>query len=78
MQTDAKHDPKMEAEAQDWLQALVGEPFPDGSFHEALKDGTYLVKAMNALNPSASLRFNNSKMAFKMVSEFEHTKNEAT
>ena len=64
----------MEAQARDWLQAVVGEPFPDGTFHEALKDGTYLVKVMNVLNPSRKIKINTNKMAFKMVSEFEQTK----
>lgn len=68
-QLDTKYDPVLEAEARDWLEAVVGEPFPKaGSFHEALKDGAYLCKAMNILEPSSNIKINTSKMAFKMVS----------
>jgi len=39
---------------------------PDqNSFHEALKDGTVLCNLANALG--GSIKFNQSKMAFKMV-----------
>ena len=67
-QQDAKNDPVREEEARDWLQAVVGEPFPEGTFHEALKDGIYLCKAIQALDPSIKIKVNTSKMAFKMVS----------
>ena len=64
---DAKYDPVVEAEARDWLQAVTGEPFPPGSFHEALKDGVYLCKVMNVLRPGSIPKINSSKMAFKMM-----------
>jgi len=38
LQQDAKYDAGMEADARGWLEAIAGEPFPAGSFHEALKD----------------------------------------
>lgn len=62
-----KYDPKLEKEAREWLQAVVGEPFPAGSFHEALKDGVYLCKAINKLAPGSVPKINQSKMAFKMM-----------
>ena len=64
---ESKYDPEQEAEARQWLQALVGEPFPGGSFHDALKDGVYLCKAMNVLKPGSIPKVNASKMAFKMM-----------
>ena len=64
---EAKYDYKMEAECRDWLQALVKEPWPNESFHEALKDGVYLCKAMNVLQPGAIPKVGTSKMAFKMM-----------
>lgn len=67
LQQDAKHDPQMEADAKSWLEAIAGEPFPDGSFHEALKDGVYLCKVINQLQPGSVPKINQSKMAFKMV-----------
>ena len=62
-----KYDLKLEREAKEWLQAVVGEPFPAGSFHEALKDGVYLCKAINKLAPGSVPKINQSKMAFKMM-----------
>ena len=44
LQKEAKRDPELEAQAIEWMQAVTGEPFPDGVFEEALKDGTYLCK----------------------------------
>lgn len=67
MQQDAKYDAGMEAQAREWLEAVAGEPFPAESFHEALKDGTYLCKVINKLQPGSVPKINQSKMAFKMV-----------
>lgn len=64
---DAKYDHQMEAQVRTWLEKISGEPFPAGSFHEALKDGVYLCKVMNGLQPGAIKKINNSKMAFKMM-----------
>lgn len=64
---DAKYDAGLEAQAREWLERVVGEPFPGGSFHEALKDGVYLCKAINKIQPGSVPKINNSKMAFKMM-----------
>ena len=63
---DSKYDPKMEAEARDWLEALVKEPLSKASFHEALKDGVYLCKAMSILLPSP-IKYKASKTPFGMM-----------
>lgn len=63
----AKYDPQLERQARDWLEAVVGEPFPPGSFHEALKDGVYLCKVINKLQPGSVPKINTGKMAFKMM-----------
>lgn len=63
----AKHDPERERQARNWLQAVTGEPFPAGTFHEALKNGVYLCKLINKLQPGSVSRINDSKMAFKMM-----------
>lgn len=63
----SKYDPQLEGQARTWLQTVVGEPFPSGSFHEALKDGVYLCKAMNKLKPGSVPKINTGKMAFKMM-----------
>ena len=64
---DAKHDPVLEKEARDWLEAVVGEPFPNEDFQEALKDGKYLCKVINKLAPGSVKKVNDSTMAFKMM-----------
>ncbi|CAF0856617.1 unnamed protein product [Didymodactylos carnosus] len=49
-----KRDPEIEKQAQDWIEAVVGEKFPTGSsFGEALKDGIILCKLMNVLKPGS-------------------------
>ena len=67
LQQDAKYDAQMEADARSWLEAIAEEPFPEGSFHDALKDGVYLCKVINQLQPGSVPKINQSKMAFKMV-----------
>ena len=64
---DSKYDSDLERQARSWLQSIVGEPFPGGSFHEALKDGVYLCKAINKLRPGSVKKINTNKMAFKMM-----------
>ena len=77
LQRDAKYDPQLAAEALEWLKAIVGEGYcvsigdsPDAdSIVEALKNGQYLCKAINIIQPGSVPKYNTSKMAFKMVSE---------
>jgi hypothetical protein len=64
---DAKYDANLEGQAREWLEQVVGQPFPSGSFHEALRNGVYLCKAMNVLQPGSVPKTNESKMAFKMM-----------
>jgi hypothetical protein len=67
----AKYEPEKEAEAREWMEAIVGEPLANQDvgpipFHESLKDGTYLCKLANILQPG-SVKFNSSKLAFKQM-----------
>ena len=64
---EAKYNPKLEAEARDWLVAVVQEPWPNANFSDALEDGVYLCKAMNKLVKGAIPSISNSKMAFKKM-----------
>ncbi len=70
----AKYDAQMDAEARQWLQDVVGEPFPGGlgnvsqdSLVAALGDGIYLCKAINVIAPGSVKKINESKMAFKKM-----------
>jgi len=44
LQKASKRDPELERQAKEWMKAVTGEPFPAGSYEEALKDGVYLCK----------------------------------
>ncbi len=44
VQIAAKRDPNLDREAQEWIEALIGEKFPSGSYEDALKDGVILCK----------------------------------
>ena len=40
----AKRDGNMDREAQEWIEAVVGEKFPSVPYEDALKDGILLCK----------------------------------
>jgi hypothetical protein len=41
----SKYDPERERQAQEWIEHVTGEPFPEGkTFFEALRDGVILCK----------------------------------
>ena len=69
----AKYDPKLQAHAVAWMEAVTGESLGLSvsagakEFHEALKDGVCLCKLINVLQPGSVKRINSSKMAFKMM-----------
>ena len=39
-----KRDPNLDHEAQVWIEAILGEKFPAGTYEDALKDGIILCK----------------------------------
>ncbi|KAK3818756.1 MAG: calponin homology domain-containing protein [Benniella sp.] len=47
----AKYDVGREIEARNWIETIVGEPFPFEGFQASLKDGVLLCKLMNILIP---------------------------
>ena len=46
----AKYDVGKEQEAQAWIEAVLGEPFP-GSFADSLKDGVILCRSLIYFKP---------------------------
>lgn len=40
----AKRNPELDREAQQWVEAVIEEQFPSGTYEEALKDGVILCK----------------------------------
>jgi len=65
---DAKFDPRKAAQAQAWIEALIGERL-QGSLHDALKSGVALCKAVNAIKPGLVKNIN------MMNSPFKHREN---
>ncbi|CAF0746443.1 unnamed protein product [Adineta ricciae] len=47
-----KRDPELEKEAQAWIEEVIGEKFPKGTYEDALTDGIILCKLMNKLEPN--------------------------
>eukprot|EP00966_Prymnesium_polylepis_P284638 6576151-Prymnesium_polylepis.2 len=60
-------DPKMEAEARQWIEEMLGDPsvFASAGFEGALKDGRLLCNVANAIKPGILPPPAESKMAFK-------------
>lgn len=40
----SKRNPELDREAQQWIEEVIGEKFPKGSYEDALKDGILLCK----------------------------------
>ena len=58
---------RVEREAQEWIEAVVGERF-EGSFAESLKDGVILCKLINTIRPGSVAKINNpATMPFKKM-----------
>ncbi len=44
IQIAGKRSGSLDQEAQQWIEAVIGEKFPSGSYDDALKDGILLCK----------------------------------
>ncbi|KAK7207182.1 calponin homology domain-containing protein [Myxozyma melibiosi] len=60
----AKYDDKSAAEAKAWISGILGRDLGDGDLMETLKDGTVLCELVNIVDPSANLKFKQSRMPF--------------
>mmetsp|Transcript_795 Transcript_795/g.1685 ORF Transcript_795/g.1685 Transcript_795/m.1685 type:complete len:601 (-) Transcript_795:60-1862(-) len=61
-----KYDPKLEAEAQQWVEQVIGSSFPT-SFAESLKNGQILCTLINTIKPGTIRSVSTSKMPFKQM-----------
>ncbi|KAI8918877.1 calponin homology domain-containing protein [Entophlyctis helioformis] len=68
----SKYDPKREAEAREWIEAVVGEPFASNNFQESLKDGVLLAKLALKVIPGTTFKPNVSKMPFKQMENINY------
>ncbi|XP_046477386.1 muscle-specific protein 20 isoform X1 [Neodiprion pinetum] len=63
-----KREADQEAEAQQWIERVVGERFPAGiSYEDALRDGVLLCRLMNKLQPGLITKINASGGDYKFM-----------
>ncbi|KAI5639879.1 calponin-like domain-containing protein [Phthorimaea operculella] len=63
-----KREPEKDLEAQQWIEAVIGERFPPGMPYEhALRDGIILCKLMNRLQPGIIQKVNVSGGDYKFM-----------
>ncbi|XP_054263256.1 muscle-specific protein 20-like [Macrosteles quadrilineatus] len=63
-----RRDPETEAEAQAWIEAVIGQRFPPGvPYAHALRDGIILCKLMSCLQPGLITRINTQGGDYKMM-----------
>jgi len=68
-QAFGKREPEQELEAQEWIETITEEKFPEGvTYEDALQDGVLLCKLINKLAPGSVTKVNASGAGhFKMV-----------
>lgn len=66
-QLAGKRDAEQEAQAQQWIEALIGERFPQVPYEHALRDGIILCKLMNRLAPGIIPKINVTGGDYKMM-----------
>jgi hypothetical protein len=64
-------DPAEEAEAMQWIQQVIGEPFPPLPYEEALRNGIILCKLMARLQPGIIKRVNTSGGDYKFMDNLQ-------
>lgn len=67
-----KYDVSLAQSAVEWMESVVGEPtgcsdYESDTLKNNLKDGVYLCKLINVIQPGSVKKINQSKMAFKMM-----------
>jgi len=62
-----KRDAGQEKEAKEWIETVLGEKFPPGSYEDALQDGQMLCRLINKLKPGSVAKINSSGGQFKLM-----------
>ncbi|CAF3353350.1 unnamed protein product [Rotaria socialis] len=60
-----KRDPKLDSQAQAWIELVIAEKFPNCSYEDALRNGIILCKLMNKLQPNAIPKFTTTIGGFR-------------
>ncbi|XP_003737988.1 muscle-specific protein 20 [Galendromus occidentalis] len=63
----SKRDPELEGQILSWIEDVVGEKSPHGSYEEVLRDGIILCKLMNAISPGSIKKYHTSGTHFKKM-----------
>ncbi|XP_063703541.1 muscle-specific protein 20-like [Culicoides brevitarsis] len=67
-QIAGKRDPNEEAQAQRWIETIIGEPFPSNlCYEDALRNGVILCKLMSKLSPGSINKINTSGGDYKFM-----------
>ncbi|XP_012267095.1 muscle-specific protein 20-like [Athalia rosae] len=67
-QVAGKREAHQEAEAQEWIETVIGERFPAGvSYEDALRDGIIFCRLMNRLQPGLITKINTSGGDYKFM-----------
>jgi hypothetical protein len=68
----AKRDSNLDSEAQQWIESVIDEKFPDGvAYDDAIKDGIILCKLMNKLSPGSVAKITTKGGAFALRANIE-------
>ncbi|XP_015795156.1 muscle-specific protein 20 [Tetranychus urticae] len=67
-----KRDIELENEILLWMSEIIGEPLPRGELGDVLRNGVYLCKLMNRLDPSTCTKINNTNAPFKIMENIDH------
>ncbi|CAG9763020.1 unnamed protein product [Ceutorhynchus assimilis] len=64
----AKRNPALDAEAQQWIESILGAKFPPNqAYEDVLRDGTVLCQLINKLAPGSVPKINTSGGQFKLM-----------
>lgn len=55
-----------------WIEAILGEKLPAGSFEDVLRDGIILCKLIQKLNPGSVQKINTTGGQFKLMENINH------
>ncbi len=67
-----KYDPIAEQTVRQWLEAVTGEAFGEGSFASQLRSGERLCRLANALRAGSVAKINASSLPFKQMENISH------
>lgn len=68
-----KRDPTKDAEAQAWIEEILGWKFPAGqSYEDTLKDGVVICKLINKIKPGSVAKINETGATFKLMENVQN------